>query len=575
MDRFQALRVFSQVVEAGSFSGAAEKLGLSTTAASRHVAELEAHLQTRLLNRTTRRVSLTESGRTFYERAVQLLADLAEAEQEASRASVVPRGTVRLTTSINFGARHVAPAIAAFLAAHPGVRFDVSLSDRIVDLVEEGFDLAVRIGAGGSDNVVARKLGETRLGPRGARRAAAAAGVGVVWWGGSFFLPGPRSARRQAGAVAAGLRVCAAADLRGVPEPQAPFGESAPVRRVPARALRRRAGLERGLRLVLASLLLQAALCQAADPEGVLAPDQPSVVAGQSFEIIVAGEAPLPDEIEVRLRTDIEQRVVVLRARGPAERGRRRYAADMPATMAGNVQIDLVARDSSALQLAVAAPGQAPPGTGRHAPGEYEPPLSENDPMYFIVGEHHGWTARFQLSFKYRLFDLGTGFGREQPWLTGFYLGYTQNSIWDLSSQSKPFRDTSYRPQLFWKWDRADEKTFIDSVRFGLEHESNGGDAANSRSINTVFIRPEWHHSFANRHEMQFMPKFYSYLEKDENPDIAQYRGYADWQLRYDAAGEWVTTLIGCYGTSGKGSFQVDVSKRLRDLRFDTSTWKL
>jgi DNA-binding transcriptional LysR family regulator len=165
VDRYQALRVFSQVVESGSFSAAAGKLGLSTTAASRHVAELEAHLQTRLLNRTTRRVSLTESGRAFYERAVQLIADLEEAEQEASRAAVVPRGTIKLTTSVNFGARHVAPAIAAFLAEHPGVRFDVSLSDRIVDLVEEGFDLAVRIGAPGSDNVVARKLGETRLVP--------------------------------------------------------------------------------------------------------------------------------------------------------------------------------------------------------------------------------------------------------------------------------------------------------------------------------------------------------------------------------------------------------------------------
>jgi DNA-binding transcriptional LysR family regulator len=163
VDRYQALRVFSQVVESGGFSAAAEKLGLSTTAASRHVADLEAHLQTRLLNRTTRRVSLTESGRAFYERAVQLIADLEEAEQEASRAAVVPRGTVKLTTAVNFGVRHVAPAIAAFLAAHPGVRFDVALSDRIVDLVEEGFDLAVRIGAPGSDNVVARRLGETRL----------------------------------------------------------------------------------------------------------------------------------------------------------------------------------------------------------------------------------------------------------------------------------------------------------------------------------------------------------------------------------------------------------------------------
>jgi DNA-binding transcriptional LysR family regulator len=165
MDRIAAIQVFAQVVESGSFAKAAERLGLSTSATSRHIAELEAHLQTRLLNRTTRRVSLTESGRAFYERSVQLLADLHEAEQEASRAAVVPRGTIRLTTSVNFGVRHLAPAIAEFLAQNAEVRFDVSLSDRIVDLVEEGFDLAVRIGPPGSENLVARKLGETRLVP--------------------------------------------------------------------------------------------------------------------------------------------------------------------------------------------------------------------------------------------------------------------------------------------------------------------------------------------------------------------------------------------------------------------------
>jgi DNA-binding transcriptional LysR family regulator len=159
------MQVFAQVVEAGSFAKAAERLGLSTSAASRYLAELEAHLQTRLLNRTTRRVSLTESGRAFYERAVQLLADLAEAEQQASSAAVVPRGTIRLTTSVNFGVRHVAPAIAAFMREHREVRFDVSLSDRIIDLVEEGFDLAIRIGAPGAEHLVARKLGETRLVP--------------------------------------------------------------------------------------------------------------------------------------------------------------------------------------------------------------------------------------------------------------------------------------------------------------------------------------------------------------------------------------------------------------------------
>ncbi|HEU4352020.1 MAG TPA: LysR family transcriptional regulator [Burkholderiales bacterium] len=165
MDKLVAIRVFAQVVESGSFAKAAARLSLSTSATSRHVAELEAHLQNRLLNRTTRRVSLTESGRAFYERAVQLLADLEEAEQEAARAAVVPRGTIRLTTSVNFGVRHLAPAIAEFLARHAEVRFDVSLSDRVIDLIEEGFDLAVRIGTAGSENVVARKLGETRLVP--------------------------------------------------------------------------------------------------------------------------------------------------------------------------------------------------------------------------------------------------------------------------------------------------------------------------------------------------------------------------------------------------------------------------
>jgi len=180
MDRLSAIQVFAQVVESGSFAKAAERLGLSTSATSRHVAELEAHLQTRLLNRTTRRVSLTESGRAFHERAVQLLADLEEAEQEAARAAVVPRGTIRLTTSVNFGVRHLAPAIADFLAQHAEVRFDVSLSDRVVDLVEEGFDLGVRIGTAGSENLVARKLGETRMVPCAAPAYLAAHGAPEV-----------------------------------------------------------------------------------------------------------------------------------------------------------------------------------------------------------------------------------------------------------------------------------------------------------------------------------------------------------------------------------------------------------
>jgi len=163
MDRFQALQAFAKVVETGSFARAAERLDVSVSAVSRHVAELEAHLDARLLNRTTRRLSLTESGQVFYERCVQLLAYLEEAEESASLQTVTPRGTLRLTCSVTFGERHLASAAADFRAKYPDMRLAIELSDRTVDLVDEGYDAALRIGSVGSQNVVGRKVGETRL----------------------------------------------------------------------------------------------------------------------------------------------------------------------------------------------------------------------------------------------------------------------------------------------------------------------------------------------------------------------------------------------------------------------------
>jgi DNA-binding transcriptional LysR family regulator len=163
MDRFQAIATFAKIVETGSFARAAERLDLSVSAVSRQVAELEAHLDARLLNRTTRRLSLTESGRAFHERCVQLLADLDEAEQSAHAGTVKPRGTLRLTCAVTFGERYLVPAIGELTARYPEMQFDVELSDRVVDLVEEGFDAAVRIGTVGSQNLVGRKIGETRL----------------------------------------------------------------------------------------------------------------------------------------------------------------------------------------------------------------------------------------------------------------------------------------------------------------------------------------------------------------------------------------------------------------------------
>src|SRR4051812_21813500 len=163
MDRFAAIEAFARVVESGSFARAADRLDVSVSSVSRHVSELETHLGARLLNRTTRRLSLTEPGRVFHERCVQLLADLEEAEASAGAGAIVPRGTLRLSCAVTFGERFVAPAVAAFMRKYPDIRIDIELSDRIVDLVDEGFDAAIRIGAVGGQNLIGRRVGTTRL----------------------------------------------------------------------------------------------------------------------------------------------------------------------------------------------------------------------------------------------------------------------------------------------------------------------------------------------------------------------------------------------------------------------------
>jgi DNA-binding transcriptional LysR family regulator len=163
MDRLEAMRVFCTVVDTGSFASAANKLEQSTSAISRWVAQLESHLQVRLLNRTTRRISLTESGQAYYERCVQWLHELDTIESAVSEQAVVAQGTLKITTSFGFGLSHLAPAIAACKVVYPQLQFNVSLSGRMIDLVEEGVDLALRIGTTGSQHVVAKPIGYTHL----------------------------------------------------------------------------------------------------------------------------------------------------------------------------------------------------------------------------------------------------------------------------------------------------------------------------------------------------------------------------------------------------------------------------
>jgi DNA-binding transcriptional LysR family regulator len=157
------MEVFARVVEAGSFAGAAERLGLSRGAASKHIMQLEARIGVQLLNRTTRRLSLTEEGRAYYERCLRILADVEEAEREAGEATGKPRGTLRLSAPVSFGLLHLGSAVHEFAQINPAVRVELSLDDRVADLVKEGFDAAIRIGRLADSSLVGRRLCGTRL----------------------------------------------------------------------------------------------------------------------------------------------------------------------------------------------------------------------------------------------------------------------------------------------------------------------------------------------------------------------------------------------------------------------------
>lgn len=163
MDKFLEMKVFAAVVDAGSFTGATRTLDMSKAAVSRYVADLEQRLGVRLLHRTTRKLSPSTEGEIFYARCRELLANLDQAEAEITSRSGEATGLLKANVPVTFGVLHLAALWPAFLARHPKLDLDITLSDRIVDLVEDGFDLAVRIGQLPASSLISRKLASTRL----------------------------------------------------------------------------------------------------------------------------------------------------------------------------------------------------------------------------------------------------------------------------------------------------------------------------------------------------------------------------------------------------------------------------
>ena len=158
MDRFDAMDKFIRVVEAGTISGAAERLGIAKSAVSRRLRELEEHLGVELFHRTTRKLTLTESGRMYYHQAVRILDDVREAELATSQAHGQLRGSLKVALPMSFGLLHLGPAINEFIQQHPQIEFELDFNDRAVDLIQEGFDLAIRIARLPDSSLIARRL---------------------------------------------------------------------------------------------------------------------------------------------------------------------------------------------------------------------------------------------------------------------------------------------------------------------------------------------------------------------------------------------------------------------------------
>ncbi len=197
--------------------------------------------------------------------------------------------------------------------------------------------------------------------------------------------------------------------------------------------------------------------------------------------------------------------------------------------------------------------------------------ISAHEPVYFLFADNwHGegdYGAKFQISLKYRLFNP------EKPeaptWWENLHFAYTQTSLWDLEADSKPFRDSAYRPELFWddpKFSAFPSVETLAGMRAGLGHESNGKDGSDSRSINILYVRPTFTLPGSRPgYVWSFAPKLYAYLDKSDNPDIDDYRGYGDFlfKLKKDDTWEYALTLRkGMKSTYG--SMQLDVSYPFR-----------
>jgi phospholipase A1 len=256
-----------------------------------------------------------------------------------------------------------------------------------------------------------------------------------------------------------------------------------------------------------------------------------------------------------------------------------------PTGLAGNVLalvLDPAAPSTEPVASDTSAHTPEPPKPEEEARLVDKPPplaVSVYEPVYFIIGGDDGLNAKFQISFRYRLFDGEGSLASRLPWIDDLYLAYSQTSLWDLDELSKPFRDSSYKPRLFYA-DYDLGRLFDGRVRLGVEtglgHESNGKDGEESRSFNMVYVRPTLTIGDPEGFSIYLAPLIHNYISEDENPDIADYRGYVDWLFGAGSKGGLNFWTVLRQGTrSDYGSVEMNLSYPLSKLSRDLTGWVL
>ena len=331
--------------------------------------------------------------------------------------------------------------------------------------------------------------------------------------------------------------------------------------------------------------------------EIVLSTGGTHVAAGSKLELsmTITNDTPeemsveLPETIHVRLDSSVAVSTLEfvpektgMLTIAPREFAKVQMHGEIPASMQGPITLSPTGFETNAIALNVdgsaqAAVPQMDASVKEASQNESKlvdkpPPLAVSvyEPVYVIVGGDGGLNAKFQLSFRYRLFDGQGSLARRLPWIDDLYLSFSQTSLWDLSELSKPFTDSSYRPRLFYAdYDLA--RAFDGRLRLGVEtgfgHESNGKDGEESRSYNMFYVRPTF--TFGNPDGLRFYvaPLVHNYIAADENPDIADYRGYVDWLVGFGSKGGldfWATLRKGT--RSSYGSAELNLSYPLSKL---------